>query len=172
VLGVRAVVEGGEIMPKAKAYLETTMFNYYFDTDRDMHLSTVAFFEAIGRSEFEGFTSEYAVNELLNAQEPKKSDMLALMKKYNVSKINGNERIERLADKYIANGIIPENKRIDALHIAAASVNELDYILSLNFKHINKQKTKRLVDLVNLTEGYKGIMICSPMEVIDYEFDE
>jgi hypothetical protein len=39
-------------------------------------------------------------------------------------------------------------------------------------KHINKQKTKRLVDLVNLTEGYKGIMICSPMEVIDYEFDE
>jgi predicted nucleic acid-binding protein len=155
-----------------KVYLETTMFNYYFDTERGMHPATVAFFEAIGRGEYLGFTSEYTVGELLNAQEPKKSDMLALIEKYKINKINSNEQIEWLADKYIANHIIPENKRLDALHIAAASVNEVDYILSLNFKHINKLKTKRLVEVINLNEGYKSIQICSPMEIIDYEDDE
>jgi predicted nucleic acid-binding protein len=159
-------------MPKPKVYLETTMFNYYFDTDRDAHPATVALFEAIGSGEFAGFTSDYAVNELLNAQEPKKSNMLALIEKYKISKIKSSEQIKRLADRYIANRVIPENKQLDALHIAAASVNEIDYILSLNFKHINKLKTKRLVEVINLNEGYKGVQICSPMEVIDYEVDE
>jgi predicted nucleic acid-binding protein len=159
-------------MPKPKVYLETTMFNYYFDAERGMHPATVAFFEAIGRGEFVGFTSEYTVGELLNAQEPKKSDMLALIEKYKINKIKSSEQIKRLADRYIANHIIPENKQLDALHIAAASVNEIDYILSLNFKHINKLKTKRLVEVINLYEGYKSVQICSPMEVIDYEDDE
>jgi predicted nucleic acid-binding protein len=49
------------IMPTPKVYLETTMFNYYCDTDRDAHQATVALFEAIGRGEFEGFTSDYAL---------------------------------------------------------------------------------------------------------------
>jgi hypothetical protein len=34
------------------------------------------------------------------------------------------------------------------------------------------KKTKQLVEIVNLNEGYKGIIICSPMEVFDYEEQE
>jgi predicted nucleic acid-binding protein len=151
---------------KPKAYLETTMFNYFFDTERDAHPATVAFFDAISRGEFAGYTSEYAVDELLDAQEPKRSKMLALSDQYKIIQINSNDQIERLADRYIAEGVIPFNKRFDALHIATASVYGIEYILSLNFKHINKLKTKRLVDDINLSEGYKGVLICSPMEVI------
>jgi len=156
-------------MTKPKVYLETTMFNYYFDTDRDAHHATVALFEAIGRGEFEGFTSDYTLGELFHASDPKKGDMLALIEKYGIASLPVSEEAEGLADVYIGKGIIPANKRLDALHIAAASAAGLDYILSLNFKHINKQKTKHLVDLVNLMEGYKGIIICSPMEVADNE---
>jgi predicted nucleic acid-binding protein len=154
---------------KIGLYLETTMFNYYFDTERVLHPSTVAIFEAIGNDTFDGYTSDYAIGELLKAQDPKKSDMLGLVEKYHIKSIEGSDQAERLADVYIKNNIIPENKRLDALHIASASINGLDYILSLNFKHINKLKTKRLVELINLNEGYKGIVICTPMEVIDYE---
>jgi hypothetical protein len=35
------------------------------------------------------------------------------------------------------------------------------------FQHINKLKTKRMTELINLSEGYKGITICTPMEVFD-----
>jgi hypothetical protein len=39
--------------PKKSAYLETTMFNYFFDEARDGHAATVAFFEAASRGEIE-----------------------------------------------------------------------------------------------------------------------
>ena len=77
-----------------------------------------------------------------------------------------------MANKYMENKIIPANKRVDALHIAIASVNDLDIILSFNFKHINKLKTKTLIPATNLISGYREISIAQPEEVIDYEADE
>ena len=38
-------------------YLETTVFNYYFDTDRDGHEDVVRLFEAIGAGRYEGYNS-------------------------------------------------------------------------------------------------------------------
>ena len=43
--------------------------------------------------------------------------------------------------------------------------NDLDYIFSLNFQHINKVKTKIMTGNINMREGYKPIYIASPMEV-------
>jgi hypothetical protein len=68
---------------------------------------------------------------------------------------------------YVQNGVIPVRYRIDAIHIAIASVNGLDYVLSFNYQHINKLKTKRMTENINLIEGYKGVVICTPMEVLD-----
>jgi hypothetical protein len=48
----------------------------------------------------------------------------------------------------------------------------MDIILSFNFKHINKLKTKTLIPAVNRTSGYRDISIAQPEEVIDYEIDE
>jgi predicted nucleic acid-binding protein len=70
---------------KLRLYLETTVFNYYFDTDRDGHEDTVRLFEAIGAGEFEGYTSEYVMAELRGAKEPKKSNMLFLTGKYGIA---------------------------------------------------------------------------------------
>ncbi|MDR3338034.1 MAG: PIN domain-containing protein [Treponema sp.] len=156
-------------MNKPKVYIETTMFNYYFDKDRDAHLATVAFFEAIGSGNYEAYTSQYAVDELLKAPEPKKSDMLGLLKKYEIVVLPPNEDVRHLADVYLENEGIPEKKRLDALHIAIASINRLDFIVSCNFKHINKLKTKRMVEYVNFNQGYNNIIICRPEEIIDYE---
>jgi len=150
------------------AYFETTMFNYYLDADRDAHPAAVRAFEAAGRGAIVGYTSIYATDELEDAPEPKQSAMLALIKRYNLHVINISQEIERLADAYLASGIIPAHKRVDALHLASASVSRLDYILTLNFKHMNKRKTRQAVNSVNLNKGYKDITICSPMEV-DYE---
>jgi hypothetical protein len=47
-----------------------------------------------------------------------------------------------------------------------ASVNNVDAIISWNFKHIVKLKTKKEVLGINALMGYKEIEIYSPLEVI------
>jgi len=39
-----------------KVYLETTLFNFFFDTDRDAHAATVKLFEEIRAGKHEGYT--------------------------------------------------------------------------------------------------------------------
>jgi len=159
--------KGDETMKVPRIYLETTMFNYYFDVDRDGHEDTVKMFKAIDAGKYEAYTSEYAMIELRNAKDPKRSDMLALTEKYRIVILDIDAESERMTDLYIQNGVIPANYRIDASHIAVASIHNLDCVLSFNYGHINKLKTKRMSEIVNLNEGYKGITICTPMEVLD-----
>jgi len=45
-------------------------------------------------------------------------------------------------------------------------------ILSFNFKHINKLKTKTLIPAINQLLGYRALCIAQPEEVIDFETDD
>jgi len=159
-------------MDKQKVYLETTMFNYFFNKTKEAQPAAIAFFEAIGSGQFEGFTSTYTYDELDKAPEPRRTNMLNLIEKYRITVLDTSDEIIRLAENYIANNIIPKRKIMDALHIAIASVNGMDMVLTFNFKHINKLKTKTLVPAVNLLMGYRGLIIAQPEEVIDYETDD
>jgi predicted nucleic acid-binding protein len=153
---------------KMKVYLETTMFNLYFDDGIFGHDAAKAFFDAIDRGEFEPYTSRYVTNELENAPEPKRGNMLGLIDRYKIVILSESDAAVDLAQKYIAqHDGIPENKWTDALHIAATSVNKLDVIISCNFRHINKAKTKNMVNYVNTREGYQPIQICRPEEVMN-----
>ena len=156
-------------MRKPKIYLETTMFNYYFDADRDAHGDTVKLFEEVRAGKYEAYTSFYVIDELEIADEPKRSNMLSLINEYGVTILPDNKEAERLAALYVKEGIIPAKYLFDCLHIATATINDLDYVFSLNFKHINKIKTKTMTSNVNIREGYKPVIIASPMEVIENE---
>ena len=145
------------------------MFNYYFDEERDGHADTVKLFEAIGKREYEAYTSGYAIIELEDAPEPKRSKMLSLIDKYHIAVLDISAESRRMANLYIAEDIIPEKFRNDGAHIAIASIHGFDCVLSYNFKHINKLKTKILTERVNKAEGYNGIVICTAKEVLSDE---
>jgi len=72
-----------------------------------------------------------------------------LIEKYHITVLDTSDEIIHLAEICMKNNIIPKKKRVDALHIAIASVNELGMILSFNFKHINKLKTNDIEDQVD-----------------------
>jgi predicted nucleic acid-binding protein len=151
-----------------KIYLETSVFNFVFADDApDKRQDALKLFEEIEQGKYAPYTSDYVVGELLDADEPKQSDMLALIPKYNIITLLADDEIKRLAGIYVAEGIIPEKYDTDALHIAATTVNDLDFIVSYNFKHIVKMKTITLTEVVNLRERYKRIGIYSPTEVIE-----
>ncbi len=74
-----------------------------------------------------------------------------------------------LADAYIKRGILSENFRDDARHIAIATVGEVDLLVSWNFRHIVHFEKIRMFNAVNIEMGYKTIMIYSPREVTRYD---
>ena len=93
--------------------------------------------------------------------------MLPLINEYDVGVIQDDAEADLLAALYVDEGIIPLKYRDDALHIAVASIAEMHIILSWNFQHIVKLKTRNMVNVVNTREGYRTIEICSPKEVIE-----
>jgi predicted nucleic acid-binding protein len=152
---------------KLRLYLETTVFNYYFDEERDGHEDTLRLFEAIKAGKYEAYTSYLTVLELENAKEPKRGKMLTLVNEYNITVLDDSNEVKYLAEVYIAEKIIPLNYGNDSVHIAIASIYGLDCVLSYNFKHINRLKTKIHTERINKAEGYNGVMICTAKEVLD-----
>ena len=97
----------------------------------------------------------------------KRERMHELLSRYDLNILEFDQEAQELGERYIKSGIIPIKYRDDASHIAIATVNNLDAILSWNFQHIVKMKTKREVVAINIIEGYKSIDIYTPGEVVD-----
>jgi methanogenic corrinoid protein MtbC1 len=122
---------------------------------------------------YEAYTSLYVLDELEETKdEHKRLNMIALINEYDITVIPGDDEAQRLAAVYVDAGIIPAAKIYDSLHIAIATISDLDYIFSFNFHHINRVKTKTMTSAINLTEGYKPVTIATPGEVIEYGSNE
>ena len=159
-------------MKASRVYLETTLFNFYFDEDRGFaHASTIKLFDEIAVGNFIAYTSAVVVEELMKAPSEKYEKMSNLIQKYGITILAFTEEADRLADVYVAEGIIPQKFHTDGLHIALATVNDLDMIISMNFRHIVKRKTILATGKINNLNGYRAIEIYSPMEVIEDEND-
>ena len=167
-------------MEAPKVYLETTLFYFFFtESGRQYHGRTVKlcqdtrrFFEAIKARDFEPYTSVYVVEEIrAYHSEELRNEMLKLITDYGVKILPKDEREKGLADLYIEAAAFPARYMDDALHVASATVHGLDFIVSLNFEHIVKDKAIRITVAVNEAEGYEGIGIYEPGEVMDYEWN-
>jgi predicted nucleic acid-binding protein len=159
-------------MRKQKIYLETTLFNHYFDEDRGIaHESTVALFKEIEVGKYDAFTSGAVIEELAKAETEKYEKMFSLIDRFNITVLSVNEESEKLADIYVSENVIPKRYRTDGLHIAIATVNDLDMIISMNFQHIVKRKTKLVTGSINAINGYRSVEIFNPMEVVENEND-
>ena len=70
---------------------------------------------------------------------------------------------------YEGRGILGERFRNDMLHIALASIADVDVLVSWNFRHIVRLDRIRLFGAVNLELGYRILSIYSPREVASHE---
>lgn len=150
---------------KLKLYLDTTIFNFVFADDapkeRDL---TRKFFQQI--KEYDIYISDIVIKEIARCYPSKREKLLALIEANDLEELALDDAAETLARRYIKEGIIPSKYMNDAYHIAVASVAGIDVILSWNFDHIVKLKTKREVVGINMLMGYGSIDIYSPLEVV------
>ena len=63
-------------------------------------------------------------------------------------------------------GAIPDRAAPDALHIAAAVVEECEYLLTWNFRHIANVRIRREVERILARHGYTKTTICTPEELV------
>ncbi len=160
---------------KPRIYLETTLFNYYYleDTDRKKEIFTTRdLFGKIRMGLFEPYVSDIVIAELSRcANIDLQQKMLELIKEFDIIRLatENYKGYKELGEKYILARAIPQRKRDDALHIACATLSQMDILVSWNCDHIVRFKTQQIVRTINLIEGVNDISINTPQEVINLE---
>ncbi|PIZ14811.1 PIN domain nuclease [Candidatus Desantisbacteria bacterium CG_4_10_14_0_8_um_filter_39_17] len=155
-------------MKKIKYYLDTSIFNFVFADDApEKMILTERLFKQIENENMEIYISEVVMDEINGAQESTRERLIKLIEKYNPVLLPVDQEVKDLAQRFIEEGIIPEKYRDDALHISVAIVNNLDILISWNFQHIVKVKTRVEVNAISRLMNYHEIEICSPEEVVE-----
>ena len=80
--------------------------------------------------------------------------------------IRTDEEAVSLVQGYVERSVLGQRFINDMLHIALATISEVDVLVSWNFKHIVRLDKIRLFNAVNIEQGYKPLTIYSPREVI------
>jgi predicted nucleic acid-binding protein len=144
--------------------LDTSVISASFDrTNPERQFLTQRFFEKA--ETFETHVSEIVLAEINGTRNVELRNRLReAALRYTVLEIDEESRA--LADEYVKQGAIPSDYPEDALHISIATVNGMDYLLSWNFQHIVRVKTRRIISMVNTSLGYPDLQILTPAEVI------
>lgn len=151
---------------KLRIYIDTSVIGGYFD--EEFEDDTKSFFERIFNEEFLIYLSEISETELSLAPDFVKS--LRLKIPLNCFKyLDLDEESKILAQAYLNEKILGKASMNDAYHIAIATVNRLDVLVSWNFKHIVNFDKIQLFNSINLRLGYPMIDIRSPKEFVRYE---
>jgi predicted nucleic acid-binding protein len=160
-------------MRKHKIYLDTSVINFLFadDAPEKMDITKEYFENFIKLNVYNHFISEIVINEIERTQDnDHRNRLLKIIKDYNIETIivEPEEEIITLANQYLDENIIPQKKIEDALHVAVATFNEIDFLLSWNYKHLANVNKEKQFEIVNLKNGYlKSPRLCTPMELFN-----
>ena len=88
------------------------------------------------------------------------------MPQENVEWLDVTIQAVRLADSYIDEKMVGQTSHSDCIHIATATLNYADVLVSWNFKHIVNHLRIRGYNAVNFKYGHKILDIRSPCLVL------
>ena len=117
-------------MPKVlKLYLDTSIPNGYFDP-KNLNRQRITKEFWLKLSKYQVFISDIVIDEIkATGDKNRRQDLLKLVKTFECLSVKNSE-IKALAKEYIVRGVIPVKYFEDALHIAVATVNSLDILIS------------------------------------------
>lgn len=155
---------------KSKVYIETSVISYLAArSSRDILVAanqqvTQEWWQ-IRREQFDLFVSQLVEQEISSGDKDAVSKRQQALT--DCSFLDITPEAIQLAESLIDQNAIPKQAAEDALHIAVATVNGMDYLLTWNFKHIANAAMRANVELVCRLNGYEPPVICSPMELME-----
>ena len=143
---------------KQRLYIDTSVFGGFFD--EEFAEFTKPLFERLQKGEFKLLFSTVTQEELSLAPDQVKK-LVENIKIENTEFIETNEEAVELATQYILEKVVGQTSLPDCLHIALATINRADFLISWNFKHIVNVQRIRGYNAINIKNGYKQIEIRS-----------
>ena len=153
---------------KQRIYIDTSVFGGYFDEEFAEH--TIPLFDRLKGGEFILLFSTVTQDELENAPE-KVKELVKSLKAESTEFLDTTNDTVDLATEYITEKVVGQTSYADCLHIALATINRADFLISWNFKHIVNVQRIRGYNSINIKNGYRQIEIRSPREFEKYEDD-
>ena len=150
---------------KQRLYIDTSVFGGYYD--EEFAEFTKPLFERLQKGEFKLLFSTVTQEELALAPDNVKK-LVENIKIDDTEFIEANEETVELATQYILEKVVGQTSLPDCLHIALATINRVDFLISWNFKHIVNVQRIRGYNAINIKNGYKQIEIRSPRDFMTY----
>lgn len=150
-------------MKKLRIYIDTSVIGGCLDEEfaQESH----ELLELAKRSEIILVISDLLAAEVSRAPEEVKKVFYALPEE-SIEMVSRSPETERLRDLYLNAGVLGEKSRDDAHHVAIATVEQVDILLSWNFKHLVHFDKICGFNSINIREGYPMIEIHNPKEVV------
>lgn len=86
------------------------------------------------RNAFILYTSEAVIDEVAQGDPAIATQRLEILRDFPLLKLN--QAVQGLAAQLLTRSNLPPKAKVDAIHIAAATVHGMDYLLTWNCKHI------------------------------------
>ena len=156
-------------MPKSKVYLETTIVSYLVaapsaDLIQAAHQQATRNWWA-GRNRFELFVSRAVVAEAGRGAADAAARRIEALQ--GIPNLQFGRNVAALARKLMQSGTLPPNARLDAVHVAVAAVNGMDYLLTWNLHHLANAALRGKIEGVCREAGTVPPVICTPEELME-----
>lgn len=123
-----------------------------------------------GRHNFELVTSQLVIDEASAGDPTAVAERLKLLD--GLATVPIDEDVRTLAREIVSTSLMPQKAAADALHVAAAAVAGIQYLLTLNCKHIaNAHQLPRIYRLLD-ERGFGELLICTPVEFLGGDDDD
>jgi hypothetical protein len=116
------------------------------------------------RGNFSLYISELVITEA-GAGDPKAAHK-RLQFLDGIPQVTLTQEVRTLAEILLKEGAFPEKSSADAIHVAAAAVHGIKYLLTWNCAHLANAEIKPLIRSVCAIHGYTCPEICTPEELM------
>ena len=117
------------------------------------------------RHRYDLFVSRFVVDECSAGDPDAAAERLHLIN--DIPELDVAAPVFDLADSLLSSVPLPEIAQIDALHVAVAAVNGVQYLLTWNCRHIANAALRPKIELVCRESGYEPPTICTPQELLE-----
>ncbi|MGB4774511.1 MAG: PIN domain protein [Daejeonella sp.] len=150
-------------------YFDTSVFGGLFDIE--FAEETTLLFEKVTLGQIKCIYSNLTESELTSAPERVRIFFENLKEEFKEKVIVTPEAFQ-LAQTYVSERVVGETSLGDCIHIATATLNKVDMLVSWNFKHIVNVYRIRGYNSINLRLGYGTLEIHSPKEIVNNENED
>lgn len=148
---------------KQRVYIDTSVIGGCFD--EEFKIWSNQFFDEVRKGHFIVLISDITYRELELAPQVVQYYIQTLPNE-SIESLTSSPEVDGLAARYIEAGAISSRFSEDARHIAIATIEKSDILISWNFKHIVNLEKIRKYNAINMMHGYRVLEIRTPREIL------